>query len=62
VKQPAKSSLQLNLSLLNVSAAAIPDDKQMELTVALVELLMSAAVEGVKTPANGGGDESEAHR
>jgi hypothetical protein len=61
MKQLAKSSLQLNLSLLNVPAAAIPDDKKMELTVALVELLMSAAVDGVKAPANGGEDESEAH-
>jgi len=63
MKQPAKSShLQLNLSLLNVSASAVPDDKQMELTVALVELLTSAASEGSERQANGGKDESEAHR
>jgi hypothetical protein len=63
MKQPAKSPLQLNLlSLLNVSAAAVPDDKQMELTIALVELLISAAGEGGERQANGGEDESEAQR
>jgi hypothetical protein len=63
MKQPAKSPhLQLNLSLLNVSASAVPDNKQMELTVALVELLTSAASEDGERQANGGEDESEAHR
>jgi hypothetical protein len=63
MKQPAKSPhLQLNLSLLNVSAAAVPDDKQMELTVALVELLIGAAGESGEGKANGGENESQAHR
>ena len=63
MKQPAKSlHLQLNLSLLNASATAVPDDKQRELTLALAELLISAAGEGVEPQANGGEDESEAHR
>jgi hypothetical protein len=63
MKQPAKSPhLQLNLSLLNVSAAAVPDDKQRVLTVALVELLISAAGESGERQANGGENESEAHR
>ncbi len=63
MKQPAKSPhLQLNLSLLNVSATAVPEHKQKELTLALVELLISAAGEGVERQANGGEDESEAHR
>ena len=55
MKQPAKSPhLQLNLSLLNVSATAVPDDKQRELTLALVELLISAAGEGAEPQPNGG--------
>jgi hypothetical protein len=62
MKQPTKSSpLQWNLSLLNVSATAIPDDRQRELTLALVELLISAAGEGA-APGNGGEDEFEANR
>jgi hypothetical protein len=62
MKQPTKSSqLQWNLPLLNVSATAVPDDKQRELTLALVELLISAAGEGTE-PGNGGEDEFEAHR
>jgi hypothetical protein len=56
------SDRQLNLSLLNVAATAVPDNKQKELTLALVELLISAAGEGVKPQPNGGRDESETHR
>jgi hypothetical protein len=63
MKQPAKSPhVQLNLSLLNVSPAAVPADKQRELTDALVEFLISAAGEVGERQANGGEDESEAHR
>lgn len=62
MKQPTKSShLQWNLSLLNVSATAIHDDTQRELTHALVELLISAAGEGA-LPGSGGKDEFEANR
>ncbi len=63
MKQPAQPfHLQLNLSLLNASATAVPGEKQSELTLALVELLISAAGEGVKPQTNGGENESETHR
>jgi hypothetical protein len=47
--------------LRKASAIVIPEDKQRELTLALVELLISAADEGVEPQANGGEDESETH-
>ena len=53
---------QLHLPLRNVSKAAIPDDKQRELALALVELLISAAQENEEAKTNGGDDEPEAHR
>lgn len=60
MKQPQRPPhLQLNLSLLNASATAIPDGKQRELTLALVEFLLGAAGEGAQAQANGGDDESE---
>ena len=60
MKQPEPPPhLQLNLSLWNASPTTIPDSKQRELTLALVELLLGAAGEGVKAPPNGGDDESE---
>ena len=62
MKQPAKSpQRQLNLPLLSAPTTVIPDH-QKDLTLALVELLMGAADEGVEPQENGGGDESEAHR
>ena len=62
MKQPAKSAnLQLNLPLLSIPATVIPGH-QKDLTLALVELLMGAADEGVEPEGNGGGDEPEAHR
>ena len=61
MRQPVELSLQLNLSLLNATACVMPDDKQKELTLALVELLSSAAIEGVQPQASGGDDESETH-
>jgi hypothetical protein len=61
MRRPVELSLQLNLSLLNATASVIPGDKQKELTLALVELLSSAAAEGVQPQANGGDDESETH-
>lgn len=55
---------QMNLPLLNVPATAVPDHKEKELTLTLMELLISAARENnLILQANGGGDElPEAHR
>ena len=62
MRHPAKSpNLQLNLPLPTAPAAVIPDQQQ-DLTLALVELLLHAAHEGIEPQANGGGDESEAYR
>ena len=61
MRQPVEPSLQLNLSLLTATACVIPGDKQKQLMLALVELLSSAAAEGVQPQANGGDDESETH-
>ena len=61
MRRPVEPSLQLKLSLLNATASVIPGDKQKELMLALVELLSSAAAEGVPPQANGGDDESETH-
>jgi hypothetical protein len=63
MKQPAKSpNRQLNLPLWSAPATAMPDEYQKDLTLALVELLMSAAGEGGEPQEDGGGDESETHR
>jgi hypothetical protein len=61
MKRPAKpiDLAQLHLPLLTASKVAISHDKQKELAVALVELLISATQES-KT--SGGEDEPEAHR
>jgi hypothetical protein len=58
---PPRSRLQLNLPLLQLPASVIPADKQPELIVALVELLL-AAVEPADTRIDGGDHEREAHR
>jgi hypothetical protein len=50
--------MQLNLPLLQGPACVVSDDKQAELVLALVELLIGAAHVGVE---DGGDDESEAH-
>lgn len=60
-KKPIKLA-QLHLPLLTASKAAISDDKQRELALALVELLINAAQENDEVKTNGGGDEPEAHR
>ena len=52
---------QMNLALLNPPATIIPDDKQGELTLVLVELLTSAAQEDAKQESQGGRDDFEAH-
>lgn len=59
---PPRSSLQLNLPLLQVPASVIPRDKQPELVVALVELLLAAVVEPAHTHIDGGDHEREADR
>ena len=52
---------QMNLPLLNVPATATPDEQQNELTIALMELLISAAEARGERPENGGEDESQSH-
>lgn len=60
MKEPERPPhLQLNLFLRNTRATAIPDGKQRQLTLALVELLLGAAGEGAQAQAKGGDDESE---
>lgn len=55
-----RPTVQLNLPLLNVPTCVVPDDKQVELVLALVELLTDAAQACAN--AAGGDDESETHR
>ena len=63
MKQPAKPpSLQFNLPLLDLPALAVPKEKQRELALALVELLIEAARPHAEFQINGGGDEPEANR
>jgi hypothetical protein len=52
---------QMNLSLCNLPATATPDEQQNELTMALMELLISAAEAKSEQPGNGGEDESKTH-
>jgi len=54
-----QANLQLNLPLLDVPVAVLPSNKQRELVLALVELLISAANEKTGHPASGGSDESQ---
>jgi hypothetical protein len=67
MKRSAKSlSPQMNLPLLNVPATATGDEQPNELTIALMELLISAAEEENRyeeneQAGNGGEDESETH-
>lgn len=53
-------SAQLKLPLLDMPSSVLPDDKQTELTLALVDLLVSAAHDLGRS--EGGDDEREAHR
>jgi hypothetical protein len=65
MKRPAKQlNTQMNLPLLNVTATAVPDHKQKELALTLMELLIDATRENnLVLQANGGEDEPpEAHR
>jgi hypothetical protein len=52
---------QMNLPLVNVPSAVIPDDQQKELTPALMELLIKAAQGKIVQQENGGEDEFETH-
>jgi hypothetical protein len=62
VKKSAKRlSRQMNLPLLNSPTTIVPNSKQGELTLALVELLISAAQENAKPESQGGSDEFQAH-
>jgi hypothetical protein len=51
--------MQFNLPLPDAPAAALPGNKQRELDLALMELLISAAREGAGRPGQGGGNEPE---
>ncbi len=53
------ATIQLKLPLLQSLASVVPEDKQAELILALVELLIGVAHVGLE---DGGDDESEAHR
>lgn len=54
---------QLHLPILTASKAAVTDEKQKELAVALVELLISAAQDGAdERRINGGEDELKTDR
>jgi hypothetical protein len=58
VTRPAKPlNSQLNLLLVDAPKAVVPDDKQKELALALVELLIGAAQESDRPQAKGGEDE-----
>jgi hypothetical protein len=62
MKQSAKRrGPQMNLPLLNPPATIVPDGKQEELTLALTELLISAAQENAELESKGGRNESETH-
>lgn len=62
MKRPDKVlDRQMNLSLLSMPAATVPNDKQRELAQALMELLISALRENAHQENNGGEDESETH-
>jgi hypothetical protein len=62
MKRSAKSLYpQMNLPLLSVPATATGDEQQNELTIALMELLISAAKEENERAGNGGEDESKTH-
>jgi hypothetical protein len=58
---PPRSSLQLNLPLLQIPASVLSADKQAELVVALVELLLGAVVDPGDIQVDGGDHEREAH-
>jgi hypothetical protein len=52
---------QMNLPLFSMPATATPEEQQNELTIALRELLISAAEAKSEQPENGGEDEYQTH-
>jgi hypothetical protein len=61
MKRPAiRTNMQFNLPLPDAPAAALPGNKQRELDLALVELLLNAARENAGGSAQGGESEPEA--
>jgi hypothetical protein len=66
MKRPAKSSPQpqMNLPLLAVPATAVPDHKQKELALTLIEILISAVRrnEITSNPRGGRHEPTEADR
>jgi hypothetical protein len=58
---PPRSSLQLNLPLVQIPASVIPAEQQADLVGALVELLLGAVSETADR-IDGGDHEHEAHR
>jgi hypothetical protein len=61
MKRPATPTIiQFNLPLSDAPAATLPADKQRELALALVELLLNAALRRQNHPGPGGGGEPEA--
>ena len=59
---PTQATNFLNLLIVDAPKAAISDEKQRELALALMELLIDAAQQGDREPVDGGGDEREADR
>ena len=65
MKRPAKAlNPQMNLPLLNAPATTVPDHKQKQLTLTLMELLTNAARESTIVPRRKGGEDEphEDHR
>lgn len=60
-RSPKSLYPQMNLPLFNPPATTTPDGQRNELTVALMELLISAAEAKSEQPGNGGENESETH-
>jgi hypothetical protein len=61
--RPQPAHLQFNLLLTDPTPTELPKDKNAELVHALVELLLSAAIESVAPSATKGGrDESKTNR
>jgi hypothetical protein len=65
MKSPVPRShptVQLNLPLLNVGRCVLPREKQTELVLALVELLIGAATDTAVRRDDGGDDARKTHR
>lgn len=63
-RTPKRINGQFNLSLMSKPGIAVPQEKQKELKVALIDLLTSAACIEGESPdgVTGGDDESEINR